>query len=242
MSGDTTIVKTATPKKHAAASAMVRTARRMVLLLVVLGIAWLGGLIWFANSIPSETGPGGGVTIDLTATDAVVVLTGGPLRLRAGLDLLGQGKAKKLFVSGVSRNVELPEILKAVQRSAAEPLSCCIAIGHDAADTAGNAAETEVWMQHEGFKSLRLVTASYHMPRSLLEFRRAMPEVTIVPYPVFPGGFKRETWWAWPGTLALIVSEYQKYVATAARYWLAMEAHKADARYGAPAPAVAAKP
>ena len=216
-----------TAKSQVAASAMARTVRRLVLLLIVLAVAWLGGLVWFAHTIPSE-----GVAIDDTPTDAVVVLTGGPLRLRAGLELLDHGKAKKLFVSGVARNVELPEILKAVQRSAAEPVSCCIAIGHDAADTAGNAVETEVWMQHERFRSLRLVTASYHMPRSLLEFRRAMPDVTIVPHPVFPNGFKRETWWAWPGTLALIVSEYQKYVASAARYWLVVEAQKTDEKSG----------
>ena len=44
------------------------------------------------------------------------------------------------------------------------------------------------------------------------------------------------------GWTALIVSEYQKYVASAARYWLVMEAHKTDARYNSPAPSVAAKP
>src|SRR5262249_54010933 len=98
--------------------------------------------------------------------------------------------------------------------------------GHEAADTAGNAAETEAWMEHEGFHSLRLVTASYHMQRSLLEFHRAMPEMTIVPHPVFPEGFMRSTWWAWPGTLTLIVSEYHKYMLSAARYWLVAEAQK----------------
>lgn len=210
------------------AAAMLRTARRMLVLLVVVAALWAGGLVWFANSIPSpET-----TTVEESPTDAVVVLTGGPLRLKVGLELLEAGKAHKLFVSGVSRGVDLTELLRTAQRSPAA-VSCCIALGYDAVDTASNAAETRLWMEHEGFHSLRLVTASYHLPRSLLEFRRAMPEITIVAHPVFLEGFKRQDWWAWPGTLALTVIEYQKYLAAAARFWLVKEAHKADAVYTA---------
>ena len=72
-------------------------------------------------------------------------------------------------------------------------------------------------MRQEGFNSLRLVTASYHMPRSLLEFSRVMPEVRIIPHPVFPERVKQERWWASPGTASLIVAEYQKYLLALAR-------------------------
>ena len=51
--------------------------------------------------------------------------------------------------------------------------------------------ETAQWMASEGFHSLRLVTASYHMPRSLLEFSRAMPDIGIMPNPVFPERLKQ---------------------------------------------------
>ncbi len=200
-------------------SAAVLAARRLVLLLIVLGVAWLAGLVWFAHNIPSaET-----AQIPDTMTDAVVVLTGGPLRLKAGLEVLEAGRAKKLFVSGVSRGVDRAELLHAAQKPG-DALACCIVLGHEAEDTIGNAVETRAWMEHEGFHSLRLVTASFHMQRSLLEFRRAMPEVTIVPHPVFPEGFMRTQWWAWPGTFALIVTEYQKYMVASARFWLAAEA------------------
>jgi uncharacterized SAM-binding protein YcdF (DUF218 family) len=227
MSGDET--EAAPPpsprRRRTAASAMLRTARRMLLALIVLLTAWVGGLIWFAHKIPRAEK----TVVSEAATDAVVVLTGGPLRLREGLDLLDHGKAKKLFVSGVSRNVELSELLRTAQKTP-DAVACCITLGHAAADTAGNAAETRQWMENEGFHSLRLVTASYHMQRSLLEFHRAMPEFQIVPHPVFQERFMRSSWWAWPGTLALIVSEYQKYIAAGARFWLVTEAHKADAR------------
>ena len=43
-------------------------------------------------------------------------------------------------------------------------------LGHAADNTLGNALETGAVDAAEGFHSLRLVTASYHMPRSLLEF------------------------------------------------------------------------
>jgi uncharacterized SAM-binding protein YcdF (DUF218 family) len=77
--------------------------------------------------------------------------------------------------------------------------------------------ETHEWMARQGYTSLRLVTASYHMQRSLLEFHRAMPAARIVPHPVFPDGFMRDAWWRWPGTLSLIVTEYHKYLAALAR-------------------------
>jgi len=203
-----------------AGSAMLRSGRRGLAILGVLVIAWMAGLVWFANRIPSPDG----TVVPQEATDAVVVLTGGPLRLKAGLELLEAGKAKKLFVSGVSRHVDLSELLRTAQTSPSA-VACCVALGHEATDTAGNAAETRLWMEHEGFHSLRLVTANYHMQRSLLEFRYAMPDMTIVPNPVYPDSFKRSHWWAWPGTLALIVTEYQKYLAAAGRAWLLTESH-----------------
>jgi uncharacterized SAM-binding protein YcdF (DUF218 family) len=55
------------------------------------------------------------------------------------------------------------------------------------------------------------------MPRSLLEFERAMPEIEIVPHPVFPEQVKQQHWWAWPGTAALLMNEYLKYLAALAR-------------------------
>jgi uncharacterized SAM-binding protein YcdF (DUF218 family) len=179
-------------------------------ILVLLFLLWLGGLAWFARSIPDEVGD------STTATDAIVVLTGGSLRVQSGIALLNAGKAKKLFVSGVHHGTDVPALLRA-EHQPPDQVPCCIALGYDADNTLGNAQETAAWMHQEGFHSLRLVTASYHMPRSLLEFSRAMPEVRIIPHPVFPERVKQERWWAWPGTASLIVAEYQKYLLAWAR-------------------------
>lgn len=185
-----------------------RVVRKLAFLAAAIGLtlgAYISGLIWFAESIPR--------TLDNPdeATDAIVVLTGGQLRLKEGLTLLNGGRAKKLLVTGVSHGVDLPELLRTAQQPA-QSVQCCVALGHAADSTAGNAVETREWMMKEGFKSLRLVTANYHVRRSLLEFHRAMPNVKIVVHPVFPEPFKRDEWWNWPGTLALLINEYHKYL------------------------------
>lgn len=176
--------------------------------IVALAVAWMAGLIWFAGSLPDRPDN------SATHTDAIVVLTGGQGRFEEGVLLLRQGLGQKLFVSGVEPGVEVPEMLKRAHLPPG-PSDANIVLGHDADSTASNAAETSDWMHREGFHSLRLVTASYHMPRSLLEFRHAMPDLTIVPHPVFPGRVKHH-WWAWPGTARLIAEEYVKYLVAAA--------------------------
>jgi uncharacterized SAM-binding protein YcdF (DUF218 family) len=185
-------------------------SRKMAFVLGLLIGFYAIGLVWFAEAIPAQP-PDRGET-----TDAIVVLTGGPLRLKEGFDLLTEGRARKMLVSGVNRGIDLPELLR-VAGSATLSVACCVELGYVAGNTAGNADETRAWMSKEGFTSLRLVTANYHMPRSLLEFRRAMPAVHIVPHPVLPDNFKRDDWWQWRGTLHLIAVEYNKYLLTLAR-------------------------
>jgi uncharacterized SAM-binding protein YcdF (DUF218 family) len=174
--------------------------------IVVLGacVLWLAGLIWFATPPPAE--------LETVPTDAIVVLTGGSQRLQGGIDLLREGRGRKLFVSGVNQQVALDDLLR-ISGNASDWASCCVVLGRDADNTFGNARETAQWIRGQGFRSLRLVTAWYHMPRSLLEFDRAMPEIDILAHPVFPDQVKRQHWWAWRGTAALLVSEYNKYLA-----------------------------
>jgi uncharacterized SAM-binding protein YcdF (DUF218 family) len=180
-----------------------------------LALLWLAGLVWFADTMPSAIGDPD------TTTDAVVVLTGGSQRFDSGLDLLVAGKAKKLFVSGVHPGVEIADLLHlahhAPDAQKIGELACCIVLGHAADSTIGNALETASWMRREGYRSLRLVTAGYHMRRSLFEFARAMPDVRIIANPVFPEQVKQANWWIWPGTAALIIGEYDKYLAARLR-------------------------
>jgi uncharacterized SAM-binding protein YcdF (DUF218 family) len=90
--------------------------------------------------------------------------------------------------------------------------ACCIVLGHAAESTHGNAEETQIWMALENYHSLRLVTANYHMPRSLMVFRAAMPGIMIIPHPISPESVQLEHWWLRSGTASLLVTEYMKYL------------------------------
>ena len=114
-------------------------------------------------------------------------------------------------MSGVNQQVDLEELLR-VSGNAPDWASCCTALGHDADNTVGNARETAQWVRQQGFSSLRLVTAWYHMPRGLLELERAMPEIEIIAHPVFPDEVKQEHWWESRGSVLLLAGEYGKYL------------------------------
>jgi len=188
-------------KKHKNASSLFS---RIVYKILFLTAVWGTGLFYFAANIPIKVD-------DLsTQTDAIVVLTGGSMRLETGLALLDQNRATKLFVSGVYNGVDVAMLLQIYKR-APNALENRISIG-GAVDTIENAAETKRWVDAVQAKSIRLVTAAYHMPRSLLEFRNVMPEIKIIPHPVFPSNVKHSRWWAWPGTTNLMISEYNKFL------------------------------
>ena len=75
----------------------------------------------------------------------------------------------------------------------AETMQCCMALGYGAHDTIGN-AEAANWMKSSGHRSMILVTSNYHMARSRLEFHAAMPDITIIEYPVLPTDPGRVKW------------------------------------------------
>ena len=164
-----------------------------------------GGLIWFAslvNRAPKDV---------TTVTEALIVLTGGTERVATAVDLLKQEKAEKLLISGVNKKVDWVLLAQTINELP-EQLADKITLGHVACNTRQNALESKDWLERNRFQSVRLVTASYHMPRSLSEFKNVMPDMKIIPHPVFPQTVKHEEWWKWPGTFALITSEYVKFL------------------------------
>ena len=186
---------------------LLRSLRRIVAVTLAFLLVWLGGLGWFVmSSLLLRANPA-------ASTDAIVVLTGGKLRLDAGIELLAAGKAQKLFVSGVNQQVDREELLRPFG-ALPDRVRCCIVLGHGADNTFGNARESATWMREEGYRSLRLVTSWYHMRRSLLEFGRAMPGMKIVPHPVFAHHLDPERLWGWHGAIPVVIEEYGKFLAT----------------------------
>jgi len=144
------------------------------------------------------------------------------MRRLAGLDLLAADAADRLFVSGVYQGIDVTTLLKMFRDNPAE-LENRVEIGN-ATDTRENATETAQWIATQSTPptrvvSVRLVTAAYHMPRSMLEFGHAMPNVELHPYPVFPEHVKSD-WWLWPGTAGLVIKEYNKFLFAFSRHWL----------------------
>lgn len=178
-----------------------------VAVLLLLGL--LGGFVWFAATLPTAA------EVPEQHTDAIVVLTGGDARIAEGLRLLAEGRAEKLLVSGVNPAVTVAELL-ALAPDVPPDLAGRVVLGYAAGDTEGNAAEAAAWMREEGYDTLRLVTAAYHMPRSLLEFQRALPGMTIFAHPVFPPGVRQDSWWDDSASASLLLGEYLKYLAALA--------------------------
>jgi uncharacterized SAM-binding protein YcdF (DUF218 family) len=181
----------------------------LTLLTFMLAASWLTGLVLFVATVTNLREPA--IDAGLPPTEAIVVLTGGSERLDAGLALLSAGKGKKLLVSGVHPGLQ-PDHVLAGHPVPADLKACCIALGHAADSTIGNAGETRQWMRDENLKTMRLVTAHYHMPRSLLVFQDSMPDMTIIPHAVAPESVHLSDWWRRPGTASLLVTEYDKYL------------------------------
>lgn len=174
----------------------------LALFLSTLILAWCIGLAWFTY----------GATRPATAvpqSDGIVVLTGGAGRIEAALDLLAQGRARLMLISGVSEHLELEEVVRAAGRTVPPALADRVSLGHSATSTVGNAMETASWARANGLRSLIVVTAGYHMRRALAEIGTALPDVSLHPDPVQPPALSRPGL----GTLRLLASEYVKWLA-----------------------------
>ena len=188
---------------------LVRLVRVILLAVLLVAGLWLVGLQMFVQHIESMK-----VSILDPApmpVDAIVVLTGGSERVKTGVDLLNSGSGKKLFISGVHPGLSLDGVLNG--NAVRDDLrACCVVLGYTAESTEGNAEETRDWMALEGYHSLRLVTANYHMPRSLLLFQHTMPQMAILPYAIAPDSVLLDEWWKHSGTASLLAVEFDKYL------------------------------
>ena len=153
--------------------------------------------------------------------DGIVVVTGGADRIHEALRLLAEGKGRRLFISGVNVHAS-QEMLKRNWPSRAGLFDCCIDLDYQARNTFDNAVETRRWLTDHGFRSLILVTASYHMPRTQLEFETLMPGVVIHPHPVVPEDSQLSRWWLDPTLARIMVMEFIKYSAAVLRTTLGL--------------------
>ena len=140
------------------------------------------GFLWFLRAAAAPPADPG------RRAEGIAVLTGGADRVETGLRLLLADPAARLLVSGAHRDATLAELVRGagLPPDVADGIAGRATLGRAAATTRGNAAEIADWARREGIGSVRVVTAGYHMPRALLELRRAMPDAVLLPQPVVP--------------------------------------------------------
>jgi uncharacterized SAM-binding protein YcdF (DUF218 family) len=165
--------------------------RRLLSLILVI---WALGFVGFAITLPQPAGD--------EKSDAVVVLTGGEGRIARGLEMLGQGRAPVLLVSGVDPEVKPHEFAVEYKVSAAQ-MGCCVVLGYDSVDTRSNARETAAFVASRHLRSIRLVTSDWHMRRAYWEMRRALPGSVII---VQDGVLTHPS-------LGILFAEYSKFLA-----------------------------
>jgi uncharacterized SAM-binding protein YcdF (DUF218 family) len=133
--------------------------------------------------------------------DAIAVLTGGPGRIEAGVQLLQEGAAPVLLVSGVGLGIGLEDIAR-LAGVAPDSLAGRVSLGRAAASTRGNAIEIAAFAEARGARRILVVSADFHLPRALIELGRAMPQAELVPVPVRAAPVRTGTW----------LREYAKYL------------------------------
>ncbi len=166
-----------------------------------LFVLWTLGFLWFAIALPQPAGA--------ERTDAIVVPTGSGGRIPRGLALLRADASDLMLVTGVDAEVKPREFAIAYQVPA-NTMECCVRLGFAALDTRGNARETAVWVAENDVRSIRLVTADWHMRRAARELESTLPDgVTVL----------RDAVRTEPSLWTLFL-EYHKFIATSlARAW-----------------------
>jgi uncharacterized SAM-binding protein YcdF (DUF218 family) len=125
------------------------------------------GFILFAFTLGKAAPP------DAAATDAAVVLTGGSGRLEHAVEVLGDGKARRLLVAGADPSVTKADIARRL-RGSQKLVKCCIDLGSESVDTRSNAEEAGRWLAQHHFRSVRLITSDWHMRRARYEFQKVL--------------------------------------------------------------------
>jgi uncharacterized SAM-binding protein YcdF (DUF218 family) len=181
-----------------------RLGRFAIAICAIAAVSLTAGFAFFLWRLPTDE-----IVLNRDA-DGIVVLTGGASRISDAIELLAAGRGSRLLISGVNRATTTGEISR-LNPDYGRMLSCCVDFDRSL-NTFGNAIETKHWAESRGFRSLIVVTSSYHMPRAIAEIAHQLPDVALLPFPVVADKLHAEPWWTHGTTMKLMFSEYLKYV------------------------------
>jgi len=142
-------------------------------------------------------------------TDAAVVLTGGSGRIEHAIDVLRQGKAKRLLIDGADPSVTKVDLARRVPGSG-NIIKCCVDLGSESVDTRTNAEEAAHWLAQHRFSSVRLITSDWHMRRARYEFGKVLGSK----YRLITDAVATEP------TFLTLFSEYNKYLLRRVAVWV----------------------
>jgi uncharacterized SAM-binding protein YcdF (DUF218 family)/glycosyltransferase involved in cell wall biosynthesis len=158
--------------------------------------------------------------------DAVVVFAGGvgesgeagggyQERLKHAVDLYRAGFAPRIIISsGFVFAFKEAEVMRGLALDSGVPRTD-IVLETRAANTHENVMYTHDILAHEGWRRILLVSSPYHMRRALLTWRKAAPEVEVIPEPVPQSQFYAHARGASLNQIRGIVQEYLALV----NYW-----------------------
>ena len=145
---------------------------------------------------------------DAAATDAIVVLTGGPGRIEHAFAALKEREGKRLLIAGTDPSVTKKDLIRRLGGPGAL-VNCCVDLDSASVDTRSNAEETRRWLERRRYSSVRLVTSDYHMRRARYEFRRALGDK----FKVVPDAVRTEA------RFTTLFGEYNDYVLRRIAVW-----------------------
>jgi len=167
----------------------------------LLALVYLLGFVFFALTLGKPAAAG-------ESTDAAVVLTGGSGRLEHAIEVLDDGKARRLLVAGADPSVTKGDIARRLGRSR-NLIKCCVDLGSESVDTRSNAEEAARWLSRHHFRSVRLITSDWHMRRARYEFRKVLGDKI----PMVTDGVRTEP------SFLILFGEYNKYVLRRLAVW-----------------------
>ena len=169
----------------------------LLLVLYGLGFALFG--VTLGDPAPAAAGK----------TDGIVVITGGSGRIEHGIDVLADGKGRRLLIAGADPAVTKADLVHRLG-GRRKLVQCCVDLGSESVDTRSNAEETKRWLIRQRMKSVRLITSDWHMRRARYEFRLELG----TDFTVLPDAVRSE-----PGFMTLF-GEYNKYLLRRVAVWL----------------------
>ncbi|MCB0394809.1 MAG: YdcF family protein, partial [Bdellovibrionales bacterium] len=134
----------------------------------VLGIFWYQEYLKIINTPISAW-------LEDQKADCAVTLTGGPHRVREGLDLLSQKLVKKLIIAGTNPNASLREIFPEWPYYG-ELNEADVILEKHSQTTYGNARQTLALVEALKCRDIVLVTDRLHMNRAYSTFKSIYPD------------------------------------------------------------------